>query len=156
MKKLLIIIAVLAFQKVFSQNNPIKWEFSSVQVDSNIYEIHLKAVIPPDIIIFSQDSIGDILSLRTKINFVSSPNYELVDEVEELGDKLCLRGKIYVGCCYYRNEVTFLQVIKVRNSHVPVFSLGVVSYRLSSASKMWDRISTTFCIPIANSIIVKH
>lgn len=146
--KVLLTLALALNLCLQAQQKPVRWEFRAVQVDSNAYHVIMKARIDIAWKLHSQFQDFDPINLATKVVFVKSPKYTLIDSVEELGQVQIEKGPFGNNQRYYTDEVMFLQVIELKDLNLPAV-IGAITYRPVSGLKISSPITTTFCIPLS-------
>ncbi|HEX9826074.1 MAG TPA: protein-disulfide reductase DsbD domain-containing protein [Flavobacteriaceae bacterium] len=131
MKKIIFIIGVLYVQSISAQIlKPVKLSFSSNKIDSNIYEVHLKAQVDTGWHIFSQYSEQDdgIGPLPTSITFKQNDMVAIQGKPKEVGELQEKFEEVFEvnTKCYY-NEVVFVQKVKTKTNK-PVILEGTITY----------------------------
>jgi hypothetical protein len=127
MKRILISAAiVLIYNSVLAQEqDPVHWQFKTVKIGSDLYELHFQAYINMPWHIYSQDNNDDI-TLPTSMDYNKSPVVEIVGKPKETGE---LQRESVSGTTvkYYENQVEFIQTVRLKATVKTNFS-GKINY----------------------------
>lgn len=114
----------------FSQ---IKWDFYSVRTDSLYHEIHMTATIDAPWYIFSQYRTIDQIPLSTTVSFVKSDNVKILSNVYEHGE--IIKPKDTSEGVYYKDKVTFIKAVKIKDTKTPIAIKGTINYQLCNGDQ---------------------
>ncbi|MDX1665877.1 MAG: protein-disulfide reductase DsbD family protein [Saprospiraceae bacterium] len=93
---------------------PVSWSFDASKVGASEYELVLTAQVEPGWYIYSQHQESDEGPIPTSFNFEDEEEYELVGEVEEVGDKKEGYDEIFdMNIRKFSGEVRFIQRIRL-------------------------------------------
>lgn len=155
MKKYLFILLLSAWvmPAVSQIYDPVTWEFGWEPKGKNEYEIVLRAIIEEKSHIYAMN-LPDGGPIPTTVKFETSPDFELVGDVYEKGEREDIFDEAFkMEISWFSNEVEFRQVIK---SDKPSFVVtGYVNYMAcddSQCSPPQDReFSVTITSPEAGA-----
>ena len=101
-----------------SIKDPVKWSFSSKQIDSNHYELLLDARIDEGWHLYAQELPSDNGPIATAFYF-NEEGHEFIGDVEEDGEMITdFDPNFEMDLNYYSNEVLFIQKIKTSGNLV--------------------------------------
>lgn len=147
MKLIFTMILLFAVTITFSQ---IKWDIYTVQIDSLYYEVHMKATIDKPWCVFSQYRTTAQIPIPTTISLISNNHVkEVVTDVHEDGD--IIKPKESSEGVYYKDNVIFIKVVKLKDLKTPAIIKGTINYQLCNGSECKPPTRKEFSIVINNN-----
>jgi thiol:disulfide interchange protein DsbD len=105
----------LLFTKGYSQQRPVRWNYSVKKISDKLYEVHLKAVINDGWHIYSQEQPKDAIGLPTTVKFTANPLLSLKGNLQEKGKLEKVKNEdLGMENHQYQNEVEFVQVVAMK------------------------------------------
>ena len=108
---------------------PVKWNFKSIKLDDNTYNIYLKATIQPGWHVYSHIQPKDAIAQPLRIKFNRNPLAYSSGKAIELGKlEKYFDKETKVRANQYSNTLDVRQTVKVKGSHKTKFS-GTLTYQ---------------------------
>jgi thiol:disulfide interchange protein DsbD len=129
MKQLLtlVVAAALGFQAQAQVKNPVKWFFTSKQIDPTTYELIITANIDPGWHIYTIDHKADI-GVATSFVFKTNPLGSTIGKLKVVGKPVSKRDPSTAEMVkFYEKTVQFVQMVKLKSAVKTSFS-GTVEY----------------------------
>jgi len=146
MKKILI-LPVLLFVLTLHGQEPVKWNFSVKKIADKTYELHLTATVENSWNIYSQLT-PEGGPLPTNFFFTKNPMLDMIGEVKERGTRKKKYEKVFeVDVLYYKDEVDFVQTVKLKNNIKTTIS-GTLEYMACNNEQCLPPKAIPFSIPI--------
>jgi hypothetical protein len=128
----------------------VQWSQEAVYVGESTYHILLRASIQSNSVLYT--TAGE-LSVRTKVSFNTEKNLKFVEGIEETDGKLiCARLAIPASYpykeCYYKDQVTLLQVARIKDPSKGAIISGNIEYYLVKKKQIVGVKEVSFSITI--------
>ena len=126
MKKRINLLIVISFFPFFALGqifNPVKWSFSTNEINEREIELHFKATIDPEWHIYSHDISEDAGPYPTTIHFDNQEGFEFVGEIRTIPEKPIIKfdKSFNAELKYFSEHVDFIRTIRLtKNSPVEI------------------------------------
>ena len=122
MKYLFFSLALILTGNILTaQETPVKWSFAAEKVSEQEYDLVITANIDAGWSVYSQYLESDDGPVKTKFEFQSSVNLELIGQTEESGNKKESFDELFgMNLIKYSKKAEFTQRVKVKNSSEPI------------------------------------
>lgn len=134
----------------FSQDSPIRWQYSAQKKANNVYVVHITAVLEPGWHVYAQHQSKDAIAQPTAIKFSHNPLLQLQGGIDEKGEKqsYTIPG-LDVTQFQYENKVDFIQEVKIKSNgdNVPKTNLaGQITFQVCTEERCLPPTTSNFTI----------
>lgn len=145
---LLVVFSTLVGTSLFAQG-PIKWEFTAKRLSATKYEVLLTASINEGWHLYSQTQPEGAIAFPTAIEFRKNPLIKFAGVPKEKGELKKIKEEMLgFDSWQYSGEVSFVQVIKVKNN-VKTNVAGSVVFQACTDEKCLPQKKVDFSIALA-------
>jgi len=110
--KLCLSVAMLLLAGISYSQNPISWEFESIEKDKGVYELRFKAKVEKPWHLYSHD-MEQGGPIPTSINYENPEGIELIGEIETDAEPIAKMDQMFnMEVRYFDNDVIFTQMVK--------------------------------------------
>lgn len=147
MKRTLLFLIVTSLSSYVMAQSPVQWNYSAKKTADKTYEVHLTATVAGPWHIYSQFT-PDGGPLPTTISFSKNPLVSLQGAAKEVGKLKQKHEEVFdVDVKYFKDQVTFIQVIKLK-SNVKTSLGGTVEFMLCNDEQCLPSAKENFSIKL--------
>src|SRR5665213_2023043 len=126
-KFLMLSLFILLVLSAFSQQSPLKWNYSAKKIGDKTYEIHITAALENGWHTYSE-STPEGGPLPTTISFTKNPLLVMMGKIKEDGKMQQKFEEVFgIDVKYFSDKVDFVQVVKLKHN-VKTSVNGTVEY----------------------------